>query len=130
MAIKVIGTTVITDTRNLANIQTATVNNLVVNNSIEENHYSHTPSTNVALDPNNGTIQTYTATSSVTFTDSFAEGESMTFMINGANAAYAIIWPTISWVGGSAPNISITGYSLVTLWKVGSTLYGAYGGDF
>ena len=130
MAIKVSGTTVIDNSRNLTNILAATVDDLTITGSIDEAHYSHTAGSNIALNPANGTIQTYTANQSVTFTDSFSEGESMTFMINGANAAYTITWPTISWVGGSAPDISITGYSLVTLWKVGATLYGAYGGDF
>jgi hypothetical protein len=35
----------------------------------------------------------------------------------------------MQWAGGSAPDLPTTGYALVVLWKVGSTLYGASGGD-
>ena len=35
----------------------------------------------------------------------------------------------VVWVGGSAPTLATTGYTVVELWKVGSTIYGAHTGD-
>ena len=44
--------------------------------------------------------------------------------------AYAVTWTTIGvvWVGGTAPTLPTTGYGVIELWKVGSTVYGAYVG--
>jgi hypothetical protein len=84
--------------------------------------------TTPALDPANGGIQTWTLSGASTPTDSFSDGESITLMIDDGTA-FAITWPTMQWAGGSAPDLPTTGYALVVLWKVGSTLYGASGGD-
>lgn len=84
--------------------------------------------TTPALDPASGGIQTWTLSGASTPTDSLSSGESMTLMIDDGTA-YGITWPTMQWAGGSAPTLATTGYSLVVLWKVGSTLYGASGGD-
>jgi hypothetical protein len=80
-----------------------------------------------ALDPANGTIQTWTLSGNSSPTDSLAAGESMTLMIDDGTA-YAITWPSVTWLvlGGSAPTLATTGYTLVVLWKVGSALYGRY----
>lgn len=83
--------------------------------------------TTPALNPDNGTIQTWTLTGNSSPTDSVAAGQSMTMMI-ADGTAYAITWPTMTWVGGSAPTLATTGYSVVELWKVGTTLYGAFVG--
>lgn len=83
-----------------------------------------------ALDPANGTIQTWTLTGNSTPTDNIGAGESITLMIDDGTA-YTVTWPTMTWVnnGGTAPDLATTGYTVVTLWKVGSTLYGALVGD-
>jgi hypothetical protein len=81
-----------------------------------------------ALDPSNGTIQVKTLSANTTLTDSLAAGESITLMIDDGTA-YTITWPTMQWAGGAAPTLATTGYSVVVLWKVGSTLYGSYIGD-
>ncbi len=83
-----------------------------------------------ALDPNNGTIQLITLTASRTLTDSILAGESMTVMIDdGTN--FTITWPTMTWVnnGRVAPTLATTGYTVVALWKVSTTLYGALVGN-
>jgi hypothetical protein len=97
--------------------------------AIEEEVYTLS-GTSVALDPFNGTIQTHTLTGSTTYTDSLNAGESMTLMIDDGTA-YTITWPTTTWVnnGGSAPTLATTGYTVVALWKVSTTLYGALVGD-
>jgi hypothetical protein len=83
-----------------------------------------------ALDPSNGTIQTKTLAANTTLTDSVAAGESMTLMIDDGTA-YTITWPTTTWVNnkGLAPTLATTGYTVVALWKVGTTLYGALVGN-
>jgi len=87
--------------------------------------YAITDGASVDLNPNNGSIQTWTLGASRTATASnFASGQSMTVMINDGTA-YALTWPTITWVGGSAPTLDATKYTVVELWKVGATLYGA-----
>ena len=77
-----------------------------------------------ALNPANGTIQRFALTANTTFTDSLASGQSITLMIDDGTA-YTITWPTITWVGGSAPTLATTGYTVVEIWKVSTTLYGA-----
>lgn len=82
--------------------------------------------TTPALNPNNGTIQTWTLTGTSTPTDAFIAGEAMTLMIDDGSA-FSITWPSVTWEsgGGIAPTLDTTGFTVVTLWKVGSVLYGA-----
>ena len=82
--------------------------------------------TTPALNPNNGTIQTWTLTGASTPTDAFIAGEAMTLMIDDGSA-FTITWPSVTWEsgGGIAPTLDTTGFTVVTLWKVGSVLYGA-----
>lgn len=86
--------------------------------------------TTPALDPSNGTVQTWTLTGNSTPTDSLSAGEAITLMIDDGTA-YTITWPTMTWVnnGGSAPALATTGYTVIALWKVSTTLYGALVGD-
>ena len=86
--------------------------------------------TTPALEPNNGSIQTWTLSGNSTPTDSLAAGEAITLMIDDGTA-YTITWPTTTWVnnGGSAPTLATTGYTVIALWKVSTTLYGALVGD-
>ena len=46
-------------------------------------------------------------------------------------SSYTITWPTITWVnnGGSAPTLATSGYTVIVVWKVSTTLYGALVGD-
>lgn len=81
-----------------------------------------------ALNPANGTIQRFALTGNTTFTDSLATGQSITLMIDDGTA-YTITWPTMTWVGGSAPTLATTGYTVVELWKVSTSLYGALVGS-
>jgi hypothetical protein len=86
--------------------------------------------TTPALDPSNGTVQTWTLTGNSTPTDSLSAGEAITLMVDDGTA-YTITWPTMTWVnnGGSAPTLATTGYTVIALWKVSTTLYGALVGD-
>ena len=93
-------------------------------NGIEEAQYSLT---GTAIDPANGTIQYKTLAANTTFTESLADGEFVTLMIDDG-AGYTITWPTTTWVGGSAPTLETTGYNVIELWHVNGTLYGAFVG--
>ena len=86
--------------------------------------------TTPALDPSNGTVQTWTLTGNSTPTDSFAAGESMNLMIEDGTA-YSVTWPSVVWKssGGFPPVLNTTGFTAIILWKVGTTLYGARVGD-
>jgi hypothetical protein len=78
-----------------------------------------------AIDPANGLVQSKTLSSSVTFTDSLADGESVVLLIDDGTA-YTITWPTITWLsgGGSAPTLQTSGNTVIHVFKVGATLYG------
>ena len=98
-------------------------------NAIVETVYALSGTT-PALNPNNGTIQTWALSANSTPTDSFAAGEAMTLMIDDGTA-YTITWPSVTWKtdGGVAPTLNTSGFTVVTLWKVSTTLYGARVGD-
>ncbi|MDB4215780.1 hypothetical protein N9796_00355 [bacterium] len=107
----------------------------VVTNAYSETVFAVTGTT-PALDPANGGIQTWTLSNQSNPTDSFSAGESMTLMVEASGPLIAtygsgnlVVWPTMQWSGGAAPELATTGYSVIVLWKVGTTLYGASAGD-
>lgn len=97
----------------------------VITGTIVEDVYAISGTT-PALDPANGSVQTWTLTASSTPTDSFVSGEAITVMIDDGTA-YTVTWPTITWVngGGTAPTLATSGYTVIALWKVSTNLYGA-----
>jgi hypothetical protein len=103
---------------------TVTVPVAVFNGSIEEQVYELT---GTAIDPTNGTIQYKTLGANTTFTESLSNGEYVMLMIDDGTG-YTVTWPTTTWVGGSAPTLETTGYNVIALWKVGTTLYGVFSG--
>jgi collagen type VII alpha len=108
-----------------------TATSLKLSGAFDENVYAVVDAAGVALTPQNGTIQTWTLGASRTPTaGTWDAGESMTLMINDGTA-YTITWTTLGivWVGGTAPTLATTGYTVIELWKVGSTIYGALVGN-
>lgn len=104
---------------------------LTLNDGYTEEVYAVVDAAGVALSPTNGSIQTWTLGASRTPTaGTWAAGQSMTLMINDGTA-YTVTWSTIGvvWVGGTAPTLATSGFTVVTLWKVGSTIYGALTGS-
>ena len=106
---------------------TQTLTNKTLGN-ITETVFAITDGASVDLDPANGPIQTWTLGANRTATaTNFSAGESMTIGVTaGSNT---LTWPTITWVGGSAPTLSTSGTTYIVLWEVGTTLYGANVGD-
>ena len=45
--------------------------------------------------------------------------------------AYTVTWTTMGvvWVGGNAPALALTGYTVIEFWKVSTTIYGALVGS-
>ena len=84
--------------------------------------------TTPALSAANGSIQTWTLSGASTPTDSLSSGQSIILGITaGANT---VTWPSVTWskVGGSgaAPTLTSSGVNWVILWKVSTTLRGAF----
>ena len=75
----------------------------------------------------NGSIQYKTQTTNTTYTETLTSGQSVTLLIN--SGGFTTTWPTISWVGQVAPTIAVTGFSVIVLFKINSTLYGKHSGD-
>lgn len=78
-----------------------------------------------------GSIQTHTLTGNTTYTSTFfSDGQAITLMIDDGSA-FTVTWPTMTWVnnGGNAPTLATTGYTVVALWQVSGTLYGALVGN-
>jgi hypothetical protein len=95
--------------------------------NIKETVFTITDGSSVDINPANGGIQTWTLGANRTPTASnFAEGQSVTLMIDDGTA-YSVTWSSISptWIGGSAPTLATSGYTVIELWKRSSTIYGA-----
>ena len=101
-----------------------------VEDSITETVFTITDAASVALDPNNGMIQTWTLGANRTATDSLTSGQSMLLIVTATGSNYTLTWPTMKWSGGSAPTLGGTNVTAIELFKVGSQLYGATVGDF
>ena len=97
---------------------------------LKETVYTLGTSGTIALDPANGSIQSSVLTGAPTFTDSLEAGQSVVLMLEGG-ASNSVTWPTITWVtsgGNAAP--TLTAKDTLVLWKVSTTLYGAYVGSY
>jgi len=88
--------------------------------------------TTPAISATNGTIQTWTLSANSTPTDSLSSGQSVVLHINDGTA-YNITWTSLvdQWKtdSGASPSLNTTGETVVVVWKVGSTVYGARVGN-
>lgn len=84
--------------------------------------------TTPSLNPSNGTLQYWTLTANSTPTEALVNGQAITLMINDGTA-YTVTWPTITWVGGVAPTLPVTGFAVIELWQINAVLYGIHSGD-
>tara|TARA_R100000329_G_scaffold150723_1_gene144433 strand:- start:3948 stop:5123 length:1176 start_codon:yes stop_codon:yes gene_type:complete len=103
-------------------------NDVIFSDSIVENVFAITDASTVALNPTNGTIQTWTLGGNRTATDNLSNGQSMLLMV-ADGSGYALTFPTTTWVGGSPPTLATSGFTVIEFWKVSSTLYAAHVGD-
>jgi hypothetical protein len=104
----------------------------VITGTIVEDVFTITDGASVDIDPSDGSIQLWTLTDNRTpvLPTSWTAGQGITLMIDDGTA-YAITWTTMDvvWVGGTAPTLATSGYTVVELWKVSTTIYGALVGD-
>ena len=121
--------TVTVETAGVERLRVAPSGDVTFSNGIIQTVFALSGTT-PALDPTNGTIQTWTLSASSSPTDSLVAGESLTLMIDDGTA-YTITWPSVTWKtdGGTAPTLNTTGFTAIILWKVGSVLYGARVGN-
>lgn len=99
--------------------------------AIIEDVFTITDGASVDINPSDGTIQLWTLGASRTPTaTNFLAGESVTLMIDDGSA-FTVTWTTIGvvWVGGTAPTLATTGRTVIELWKVSTTVYGALVGS-
>lgn len=118
-----------TDTQTLSS---KTIEAAALTNGYTEEVFAITDGT-VSLDPNNGSIQTWTLGDNRTPAQvNWASGQSITLMIDDGSA-YTVNWSTLGVVwktnSGSAPTLSTSGFTAIVLWKIGATIYGARVGD-
>ena len=102
---------------------------VVFEDAINENVFAITDASSVALDPDNGMVQTWTLGANRTATDSLTTGQSMLLIVTASSSNYTLTWPTMKWRGGSAPTLGGANATAIELFKVGSQLYGALVGD-
>jgi hypothetical protein len=130
-------TTAGTDTASVVTVggtQTLTAKTLTdpaIVGTILEDVYTIVDGAAFEIDPGNGSIQLITLGANRTpAATNFAAGEAITLMIDDGTAR-TITWTTVAvtWVGGSAPTLATTGYTVIELWKVSSTIYGALVGS-
>jgi len=128
----VVGTS---DSQTLTN---KTLTDPTITGTILEDVYTITDGAAFEIDPGNGSIQLITLGASRTpKATNMVAGESVTLMVDDGSA-YTLTWTDATFGGsgvvwktnaGVAPTLNTSGYTVITLWKVGSQVYGARVGD-
>ncbi len=125
----VAGTVTTTASQTLTN---KTLTDPIITGAILEDVFTITDGAAFEIDPGNGTIQLITLGANRTpKATNFAAGESVTLMV-ADGTAYTLTWTDITfgtsgvaWVGGTAPTLDTTKYTVIEFWKVGTQVYGA-----
>lgn len=107
-----------------------------ITGTILEDVYTITDGAAFEVDPGNGSVQLITLGANRTpKATNFAAGESVTLMVDDGTA-YTLTWSDttwgtsgVVWVGGSAPTLATSGYTVIQFWKVGTQVYGAKVGE-
>lgn len=112
-----------------------TLTDPVLNGALVEEAFTISDAAGFEIDPSNGTLQNVTLGANRTPKGTnFAAGESVTLRIKDGTA-YTITWTDatfggsgVVWVGGTAPTLDTTNWTVVVLWKEGGQVYGLYVG--
>lgn len=106
--------------------------------TILEDVYTISDGAAFEIDPGNGSVQLITLGANRTpKATNFAAGEAVTLMVDDGSA-YTLTWTDatfggsgVVWKtdGGVAPTLNTSGYTVITLWKVSTQVYGARVGD-
>lgn len=113
-----------------------TLTDPVITGTILEDIFTITDGVAFEVDPANGSIQIITLGANRTpKATNFAAGESVLLMVDDGTARTLTwtdtTWGTsgVKWVGGAAPTLATTGYTVIEFWKVSSQVYGAKVGN-
>jgi hypothetical protein len=111
---------------------TSTLSSVLLADGYTEEIFAITDGGTVNLDPNNGSIQTWTLGAGRTPGQAnWAAGQSILLMVTASTNT--ITWSTLSVVWktdtGAAPVLNSSGVTAIVLWKVGTTIFGARVGD-
>ena len=112
-------------------INTPAITDPVITGAIAEDVFTITDGAAFEIDPSNGTMQNVTLGAARTpKATNFQNGESITLRIKDGTA-YTITWTDatfggsgVVWVGGTAPTLDTTNWTVVVLWKEGGQVYG------
>jgi hypothetical protein len=123
----VVGTT---DTQTLSG---KTITNLILDGAVDEEEFTITDAAAFVIDPSNGSLQKITLGASRTPAAApagWTAGKGLLLKINDGTA-YTITWSTlgVTWVGGTAPTLATTGWTVVALWRDADAIYGKHIGD-
>jgi hypothetical protein len=107
-----------------------------ITGTIREDVFTITDGAAFEVDPGNGSIQLVTLGASRTpKATNFLSGESITLMVDDGTA-FTLTWTDttwgtggVSWVGGTAPTLALTGFTVIQFWKVSTQVYGALVGE-
>jgi len=105
-----------------------TMTDLILNGAIDEEEFTITDAAAFVIDPSNGSLQKITLGASRTPAAApagWTAGKGLLLKINDGTA-YTITWSTlgVTWVGGTAPTLATTGWTVVALWKDADAIYG------
>lgn len=100
--------------------------------TILEDIFTITDGAAFEVDPGNGSIQIIVLGANRTpKATNFAAGESVMLLVDDGSA-FSITWTDstwgtggVTWVGGVAPTLATSGYTVLEFWKVGTKVYGA-----
>lgn len=123
----------LTDTQTLTN---KTLTDPAIIGTIIEDVFTITDGAAFEVDPANGSIQLVTLGASRTpKATNFVAGESVTLMVDDGTA-FTLTWTDatwgtggVKWVGGTAPTLATSGYTVLQFWKIGTQIYGARVGE-
>lgn len=120
----------VASTSTLQTLTNKTLQGATLTNGYTEEVFALGTSGSLALEPDNGSIQTCALTGAPTFTDGLSAGQSIVLMLTNG-ASYTVTWPTLTWVT-SAGNVAptLTAADALVFWKISTTLYGAVVGNF
>jgi hypothetical protein len=105
-----------------------TMLDLVLDGAIDEEEFTITDAAAFVIDPSNGSLQKITLGASRTPAAApagWTAGKGLVLKI-ADGTAYTITWTTlnVTWVGGTAPTLATTGWTVVALWKDADAIYG------
>jgi hypothetical protein len=129
------GVEIVTLTRSQT-LTNKTLTDPAITGAILEDIFTITDGAAFEIDPGNGTLQEITLGASRTpKATNFANGESVTLRV-ADGTGFTITWTDatfggsgVVWVGGVAPTLATSGYTVIELWKWGGQVYGSTVGD-